>query len=50
MIAFRRNSERKPIKRLYDGHVFGEIGAITNLRRTCTVITYETCVFLTIER
>jgi len=29
------------------GDIFGEIGCMTNLNRTCTVITKETCLFYT---
>lgn len=35
---------------LSDGDIFGEIGMLTNLRRTCSVITQDTCVFQTLSK
>ena len=30
--------------------MFGEIAALTNLKRTCTVVTRESCVFQTLSQ
>ena len=46
----RRSPRRKPIKRLMEGEIFGEIGALTNLKRTCSAITKNTCVMFTLEK
>ena len=40
----------KHINILYQGDIFGEIGVLTNLNRTCTVKTRETCVFQTLNK
>ena len=41
---------RIPIQMLRDGDIFGEVALLTNLKRTCTVVTTSTCIFQTLTR
>ena len=38
------------IDKLHKGDMFGEIGWLTKLRRTCTVMTSDSSLFLSLDR
>ena len=50
MRAMREIPPRRTIRRLGKGEVFGEIAMLTELKRTCSIVTYETCLFQMLSR
>ena len=50
--SFRDSSTERSTKidQIYTGDIFGEIGLLTNLSRTSTVISDENCLVLTFDK
>lgn len=42
---YSNNIRRKAIQILNKEEYFGEIGVLTNMKRTCSIVTKETCLF-----
>ena len=48
---YREEKNKNKVLGVMDkGHLFGEIGVLTNLGRTCTVISNENCLFQTLSK
>lgn len=48
--VLRQENYKKAIRRLNEGEIFGEIGVLTQMKRTCFVKTNSTCIFQTLTR
>ena len=47
LMSTQSNPKNELIDKLIKGDMFGEIGLITSLRRTCTVITSDSSLMMT---
>ena len=47
---FARSVVQEKIDILTKGQLFGEVAALTHLKRTCSIITNETCLFQSLDK